>query len=72
MTNDDLQLLLDNLRIEIGLQGDITKVILKPDEAREYDTIKARLDVDGRKFSLDPSSLRLTIDSTDCSTPEQN
>lgn len=69
MTDDALQLLLDNLRIEIGFQGDITKVTLKPAEAAEYDAIKAGLNVDGRKFSFDPSSMRLTIDSTDCATP---
>lgn len=62
MIKDDLQLLLDNIRNEIGFKGDITKFILKPDEAREYDAIKAKLDVDRRKISLDPSSLRIKAD----------
>lgn len=66
MTSYDLQLFLDNLRQELGFQGDVTKVKLEPHEVEMLDTIKSELDVEGRTFSFDPSSAKLTIDSTNC------
>lgn len=68
MTADDLNLLLDNIRIEIGYQGDVTTVTLKPHEAEEFEAIKNGLDVDGRTVNLDPKTNRLTIDSSNCPT----
>lgn len=70
MTADDLNLLLDNIRIEIGYQGDVTTVTLKPHEAEEIEAIKNGLDVEGRTVHLDPKTNKLRIDSSDCPSPE--
>lgn len=70
MTADDLNLLLDNIRIEIGYQGDVTTVALKPHEAEEFEAIKNGLDVEGRTVHLDPKTNKLTIDSSNCPTYE--
>ncbi|RON82429.1 hypothetical protein BK635_13080 [Pseudomonas chlororaphis] len=70
MTADDLNLLLDNIRIEIGYQGAVTTVTLKSHEAEEIDAIKNGLYVEGRTFHLDPKTNKLTIDSSNCPTYE--
>lgn len=70
MTADELNLLLDNVRIEIGYQGDLTTVLLKPYEAKEIDAIQNGLDVEGRTFQFSAATNKLTIDSSKCSIDE--
>jgi hypothetical protein len=70
MTGDELSLLLDNIRVEIGdnLRSGIGRatVRLEPREVPELEHIKRNLEVDGRTFHFDEASSRLTIDSSKC------
>lgn len=52
MTADELNLLLDNIRLEIGYQGEVTTLTLKPRQAEEIDAIKNGLYVEGRTFQF--------------------
>lgn len=70
MTADDINLLLDNIRIEVSYQGDVTTITLKPHEADEIEAIQNDLDVEGRTVHLDPKTNKLTIDSSNCPTYE--
>lgn len=66
----DLDLLLDNIRQEIGIehQGNnpVASVKLTPDEAAHIEAIKEGLAVEGRTFRFNPSNGRFTIDSSNC------
>ena len=70
MTADDINLLLDNIRIEVSYEGDVTTITLKPHEADEIEAIQNGLDVEGRTVHLDPKTNKLTIDSSNCPTYE--
>jgi hypothetical protein len=66
MTADELNLLLDNIRLEIGYQGEVTTLTLKPHQAEEIDAIKNGLYVEGRTFQFNSATNKLTVDSTNC------
>jgi hypothetical protein len=66
MTADELNLLLDNIRLEIGYQGGITTLTLKPNQAEEIDAIKNGLYVEGRTFQFNSATNKLTVDSMNC------
>ncbi|MBJ2320682.1 hypothetical protein JFT37_19405 [Pseudomonas fluorescens] len=70
MTNDELSLLLNNIRQEIdnNYRSGIDKatVRLEPREVPELEHIKRNLEVEGRTFHFDEASSRLTIDSSKC------
>jgi hypothetical protein len=70
MTADELNLLLDNIRLEIGYQGDVTTLTLKPHQAEEIDAIKNGLYVEGRTFQFNSATNKLTVDSTNCPVHE--
>jgi len=70
MTADELNLLLDNIRLEIGYQGEVTTLTLKPHQAEEIDAIKNGLDVEGRTFQFNSATNKLTVDSTNCPVHE--
>ncbi|ROM73462.1 hypothetical protein BK654_22805 [Pseudomonas brassicacearum] len=70
MTADELNLLLDNIRIEIGFQGEATTLTLKPHQAEEIDAIKNGLYVEGRTFQFNSATNKLTVDSTNCPVHE--
>jgi len=66
----DLNLLLDNIRLEIGQYDqaglDIAKVKLKAAEVDLLDSIKEHLYVDGRTFTFEKTTRTLTINSSKC------
>ncbi len=66
MTADELNLLLDNIRLEIGYQGEVTTLTLKPHQAEEIDAVKNGLYVEGRTFQFNSATNKLTVDSTNC------
>ncbi|CAM3343866.1 hypothetical protein GIW79_01270 [Pseudomonas sp. PA-7-1E] len=70
MTADELNLLLDNIRLEIGYQGEVTTLTLKPRQAEEIDAIKNGLYVEGRTFQFNSATNKLTVDSTNCPVHE--
>lgn len=70
MTADELNLLLDNIRLEIGYQGEVTTLTLKPYQAEEIDAIKNGLYVEGRTFQFNSATNKLTVDSTNCPVHE--
>lgn len=70
MTADELNLLLDNIRLEIGYQGEVTTLTLKPHQAEEIDAVKNGLYVEGRTFQFNSATNKLTVDSTNCPVHE--
>lgn len=70
MTADELNLLLDNIRLEIGYQGEVTTLTLKQHQAEEIDAIKNGLYVEGRTFQFNSATNKLTVDSTNCPVHE--
>ena len=70
MTADELNLLLDNIRLEIGYQGEVTTLTLKPRQAEEIDAIKNGLYVEGRTFQFNSATNKLTVVSTNCPVHE--
>ncbi|MEX5350904.1 hypothetical protein WCE02_06010 [Pseudomonas juntendi] len=68
LTSEELQLVIDNIRIEIGISGsNVATVKLKPEEAAALEHIKRNLDIEGRTFQFDERTSKLTIDSSACS-----
>lgn len=73
MTNDQLQLAIDNIRLKIsddyrsGIT--VTTVKLNPAEVAAREHIQRNLGVDGRTFHFDADSLQLTVDSSACPRP---
>lgn len=71
MGSKDLNLLLDNIRLEINNDHPdktVTTVILDQDETEDLEHIKRNLAVEGRTFAFDKSTRQLTIDSTECNS----
>jgi hypothetical protein len=70
LTSDELQLAIDNIRLEISDDyrsgRNVTTVRLKPAEASELEHIKRNLEVEGRTFHFDAESSKLTVDSSSC------
>ncbi|MBS4086658.1 MAG: hypothetical protein KKC24_18900 [Gammaproteobacteria bacterium] len=56
--------------VELGYQGEVTTLTLKPYQAEEIDAIKNGLYVEGRTFQFNSATNKLTVDSTNCPVHE--